>query len=62
VSSSTEPAADEMTRAEALPQLDAGALVDGEQVAAAVRDVYRHVAHEEVAELHFEVGRGVAET
>jgi arsenite methyltransferase len=50
-----------MTRAEALPQLDASELVDGEQVAAAVRDMYRHVAREEAADLHFEVGRGVAE-
>jgi hypothetical protein len=62
VSSSTELAADEMTRAEALPQLDASELVDGERVAEAVRDMYRHVAREEAADLHFEVGRGVAET
>jgi ubiquinone/menaquinone biosynthesis C-methylase UbiE len=52
---------DEMTQAEALPQLDASTLVDGAQLEAEVKDMYRHVAREEEADLHFEVGRGVAE-
>jgi arsenite methyltransferase len=50
-----------MAHAEALPQLDASSLVDGVQLEAAVKDMYRHVAREEEAELHFEVGRGLAE-
>lgn len=50
-----------MTAAGALPQLDALSLVDREQLEAAVKDTYRHVAREDAAELHFEVGRGVAE-
>jgi arsenite methyltransferase len=55
------PTADEMSQAEALPQLDASSLVDGERLEAEVKDMYRHVAREEDAELHFEVGRGLAE-
>jgi SAM-dependent methyltransferase len=54
-------AVDEMSRAEALPQLDASSLVDGERLEAEVKDMYRHVARGEEAALHFEVGRGVAE-
>jgi SAM-dependent methyltransferase len=50
-----------MLQAEALPQLDASSLVDGERLEAEVKDMYRHVAREESAELHFEVGRGLAE-
>jgi arsenite methyltransferase len=61
MSSSTGPAADEMAHAETLPQLDASSLVDGERLDAEVKDMYRHVAREEEAELHFEVGRGLAE-
>ena len=53
--------ADEMSQAEALPQLDASSLVDGERLEAEVKDMYRHVAREEEAELHFEVGRRMAE-
>ena len=52
---------DEMTQAEALPQLDASSLVEGERLEAEVKDMYRHVARGEDSELHFEVGRGVAE-
>ena len=52
---------DEMAQAEALPQLDASSLVDGERLEDEVKDMYRHVAHEEDSELHFEVGRGLAE-
>jgi arsenite methyltransferase len=50
-----------MSQAETLPQLDASSLVDGERLEAEVKDMYRHVAREEEAELHFEVGRGLAE-
>ena len=55
------PTADEMSQAEALPQLDASSLVDGERLEAEVKDMYRHVAREEETQLHFEVGRGLAE-
>ncbi len=51
---------DETVRAEALPQADATSLVDGEQLEAEVKEMYRHVAREEDAELHFELGRGLA--
>jgi arsenite methyltransferase len=57
----TGPRADETVRAEDLPQLDASSLVDGERLEAEVKDMYRHVAREEEAELHFEVGRELAE-
>jgi SAM-dependent methyltransferase len=53
--------ADEMAHAQTLPQLDASSLVDGERLEAEVVDMYRHVARGEEAELHFEVGRGLAE-
>jgi SAM-dependent methyltransferase len=52
---------DSITHADALPQLDASSLVDGARLEAEVKDMYRHVAREDVAELHFEVGRGLAE-
>ena len=61
MSFTTGSAADEMSQAEALPQLDASALVDGERLEAEVKDVYCHVAREEGAELHSELGRGLAE-
>jgi arsenite methyltransferase len=50
-----------MSTPEALPQLDARSLVDDEQLEAEVKDMYRHVARQDDAKLHFEVGRGVAE-
>jgi arsenite methyltransferase len=53
--------ADEMTYAQTLPQLDASSLVDGERLAAEVKDMYRHVARDELSALHFEVGRELAE-
>jgi SAM-dependent methyltransferase len=59
--SSIGPAVDEMAQAETLPQLDASSLVDGERLEAAVKDMYRHVAREDDAALHFEVGRDLAE-
>lgn len=52
---------DEMTHAETLPQLDASSLVDAERLEAEVKEMYRHVARGEDADLHFEVGRRVAE-
>jgi arsenite methyltransferase len=52
---------DEMSRAEALPQLDASSLVDRERLETEVKDMYRHVARGEQGELHFELGRGLAE-
>ena len=55
------PASDDMSEAGALPQLDATALVDTERLEAAVKDMYGHVARGEEADLHFEVGRGLAE-
>ena len=53
--------AEEMARAVALPQLDASSLVDGERLEAEVRDMYGHVARGEEADLHFELGRDLAE-
>ena len=35
--------------------------MDGERLEAEVKDMYRHVAREDEAALHFEVGRGLAE-
>jgi SAM-dependent methyltransferase len=49
-----------MAQAEALPQADASSLVDADRLEAEVKEMYRHVAREEEAELHFEVGRGLA--
>jgi arsenite methyltransferase len=54
------PPDDEMMQAEALPQADASSLVDAERLESEVKEMYRHVAREEEAELHFEVGRGLA--
>jgi arsenite methyltransferase len=50
-----------MGTGEALPQLDASSLVDVERLESEVKDMYGHVAREEEADLHFEVGRGLAE-
>jgi arsenite methyltransferase len=61
MSPDSRPVSDEMAQAQALPQLDATALVDTKRLEAAVKDMYRHVARGEEAELHFEVGRGLAE-
>jgi arsenite methyltransferase len=57
----TGPTGDEMSQTETLPQLDASSLVDGERLEAEVKDMYRHVARGHEADLHFEVGRGLAE-
>jgi arsenite methyltransferase len=48
-------------RAATLPQLDATTLVDTERLEAEVKEMYGHVARGEEAQLHFEVGRGLAE-
>jgi arsenite methyltransferase len=50
-----------MTEAETSSQLDASSLVDAEQLEAEVVDMYRQVARGKDVELHFKVGRGVAE-
>lgn len=42
-------------------QLDATSIVDSDGLETAVKDMYRHVARDESDELHFEIGRGVAE-
>jgi arsenite methyltransferase len=52
---------DEMTHAETLPQADASSLVDADVLEAKVKEMYGQVAREEEAELHFEVGRPLAE-
>jgi arsenite methyltransferase len=49
-----------MNPAETLPQLDASSLVDDERLEAAVKDMYRDVARGD-ADLHFEIGRDMAE-
>jgi arsenite methyltransferase len=41
--------------------LDARSLIDSEHLEAEVKAMYRHVARDEGAELHFEVGRDLAE-
>jgi arsenite methyltransferase len=51
---------DEMAEAETLPQLDASSLVDGERLEAEVKDMYGHVARQDGAQLHFEIGRELA--
>src|SRR5438128_11559350 len=51
---------DEMALAEKLPQADASSLVDREVLEAQVQDMYRQVAREEEAQLHFAVGRQLA--
>jgi arsenite methyltransferase len=45
----------------ALPQADASSLVDAQELETKVKEMYGQVAREEEAELHFEVGRDVAE-
>ena len=51
---------DEMALATSLPQADASSLVDREVLEAQVQDMYRQVAREEEAQLHFAVGRQLA--
>jgi hypothetical protein len=51
---------EEMALAADLPQADASSLVDREVLEAQVKDMYRQVAREQEAALHFEVGRPLA--
>src|SRR5258706_4261477 len=51
---------DEMASAESLPQADASSLVDRDVLEAQVKDMYRLVAREQEAQLHFAVGRPLA--
>src|SRR3954452_13648151 len=44
-----------------LPQLDATSLVESDELESRVKEMYRQVADEADAELHFETGRGLAE-
>ena len=50
-----------MAAAAALPQADATGLVDADELESKVKAMYGQVAREEEAELHFELGRGLAE-
>jgi arsenite methyltransferase len=50
----------ELDAAAQLPQLDATTLVDRELLEAEVQEMYRLVADEHAAELHFEIGRELA--
>jgi ubiquinone/menaquinone biosynthesis C-methylase UbiE len=45
-----------------LPQLDARSLVETANLESKVKEMYRQVAEEEDADLHFETGRALAET
>ena len=58
-SSATDPN-EETAQAATLPQADASSLVDAARLEAEVKDMYRRVAREEEAELHFEVGKPLA--
>jgi ubiquinone/menaquinone biosynthesis C-methylase UbiE len=57
----TEEEAAAMKAAEDLPQLDATSLVETDELESRVKAMYRQVAEEADAELHFETGRGLAE-
>jgi arsenite methyltransferase len=61
VSTTPDIEAIEMAQAETLPQLDASSLVDADRLETQIIMMYRRVAREEAAELHFEVGRALAE-
>jgi SAM-dependent methyltransferase len=52
---------DAMEAAKDLPQLDATTLVETDELESRVKEMYRQVADEADAELHFETGRGLAE-
>ena len=49
------------THAETLPQLDASSLVDATRVESEIKQMYRQVARGHQSDLHFEVGRDLAE-
>jgi SAM-dependent methyltransferase len=46
---------------DSLPQADASGLVDADELEARVKEMYGQVAREEEAELHFELGRDLAQ-
>jgi arsenite methyltransferase len=52
---------DAQSAASELPQLDATSLVETADLESKVKEMYRQVAEEEDADLHFETGRGLAE-
>jgi arsenite methyltransferase len=52
---------EEMARAGGLTQTDATGLVDVEKLEEAVKEMYGQVASENVTDLHFEIGRPLAE-
>ena len=52
---------DAQAAASELPQLDATSLVETADLESRVKEMYRQVAEEEDADLHFETGRGLAE-
>src|SRR5438105_11468611 len=60
MSSSAADPNEEMAQAATLPQADASSLVDTGRLEAEVKDMYRQVAREEEAQLHFEVGKPLA--
>jgi arsenite methyltransferase len=51
-----------MESAGSLPQLDATSLVETAELESRVKEMYRQVAEGDDAELHFETGRGLAES
>jgi hypothetical protein len=51
-----------MESAGSLPQLDATSLFETAELESRVKEMYRQVAEGEDAELHFETGRGLAES
>lgn len=60
MSSSATDSDEEMVHAATLPQADASALIDAARLESEVKDMYRRVAREQDAELHFEVGKPLA--
>jgi arsenite methyltransferase len=60
-SRTTSSAQEEMAAAADLPQADATGLVDTRKLEAAVKEMYGQVAREDLSDLHFEVGRPLAE-
>jgi len=57
----TSPITTHDVAAEDLPQLDATSLVDAERLEGEIRSMYRRVAANDGAGLHFEIGRTLAE-
>lgn len=57
----TDTSNEAMEAAQDLPQLNATTLVETDELESRVKEMYRQVADEADAELHFETGRGLAE-